>query len=303
MTSSLRVRRRNALRRDPRRFDRLYDRATATLLDRPFEEQWVETLSGETHVLLLGDPSSPPVVVFQGGNVTTPVTLAWFQDLADEFYLIAPDTPGEPGKSESSNDEVDYGHWVVDLLDGLALDAPATIGPSHGAGVVLETAALAPDRIGAAALVVPAGFGTPLSPALARVVLPSLGYRFLPRQWLLHRALQPMFTRPIAEVEDVTVETIALALRTNDLDADFPGPDGPDALEGFDAPAMVVSSEGDPFFPTDFLRKRLGTWLPGVDQHVAFGSERHFLSPDGQRTATDRIRGFFDAEYVPRLDP
>lgn len=60
-------------------FDSLYDRAVEDLLDISVGDEWVETSVGRTHVLVAGDPSAQPVVVLQGGNVTNPVTLAWFQ--------------------------------------------------------------------------------------------------------------------------------------------------------------------------------------------------------------------------------
>ena len=57
-------------------FDTLYDRAVADALDGTIEARRVETPVGETHLLLAGDPDAKPLLVLQGGNVTTPVTLA-----------------------------------------------------------------------------------------------------------------------------------------------------------------------------------------------------------------------------------
>lgn len=272
-------------------FDALYDRAVADLLDVPVEETWVETRAGRTHVLLAGDPDAPPVCVLQGGNVTNPVTLAWVQGMADEYRLVAPDTPGEPGRSANEH-PAEYGPWLVDVLDGLELERVAVVGPSHGAGVLLEATVETPERISAAVLVVPAGFGTPFSPALARVVLPSLAYRLYPREWLLRRALAPMFTEPMDTVEEVVVETVGLALRTGELDTGFPGPDDPEELRGFDAPTLVVTADEDPFFPGERTAERAAAWLPSLEESVLLTGERHFLSPSGRRTVTALARSF-----------
>jgi pimeloyl-ACP methyl ester carboxylesterase len=219
-------------------YEYLYDAAIDLLLTVPVTEEWVDTRDGQTHVLTAGDASAPPVFIFQGGNVTNPVTLAWFEELADDFYLIAPDTPGEPGKS-SSDSIHEYGPWIVDVLDGLGINQAPMVGASHGAGVVLEGAAYAPDRIEVAALVVPAGFGTPLSLNLARIIVPALVYRFMPRRQLLTRALAPMFTQPVSDIDWVIVETIGTALRTSDLSAEFPGPDSAETLASCRAPMLV----------------------------------------------------------------
>ena len=205
--------------------------------------------------------------------------------------MIAPDTPGEPGLTTSVAPS-EYGPWVVELLDKLNLQKPAMIGTSHGAGVLLETAAHAPARIETAALVVPAGFGTPLSLALARIVVPSLAYRLFPRRWVLHRALAPMFTQPVSEIDSVVIETVGKALQTGEPTAEFPGPDNPEELAGFRAPTLVITAEHDPFFPRTWTCKRATQVLQSLIECTMLTDERHFLSPTGRDQATERIRTF-----------
>jgi pimeloyl-ACP methyl ester carboxylesterase len=275
-------------------FAALYDRAVEDLLDEPVRETWVETAAGRTHVLTAGDPAAPPVVVFQGGNVTSPVTLAWVQALADDYYLVAPDTPGQPGKS-TSPEPAEFGPWFVDVLNGLGIDRAAMLGISHGGGVLLEAAVYAPERIEAAVLVAPAGFGSPLSLALARIVVPSLAYRLVPRRKLLSWALTPMFTQPLRRVEDVTVRTIGQALRTGDLRAGFPGPDDLENLHSFGAPTLLVLGEYDPFFPAGWTSRQAERSLPSLVDTITLAGEGHFLSPEGQTRTTNSIRAFLTA--------
>jgi pimeloyl-ACP methyl ester carboxylesterase len=269
----------------------LYDRAIGSLLNIPINDKWVDTRDGRTHLLTAGDPSAPPVLVFQGGNITTPVTLAWVQALADDYYLLAPDTPGQPGKTTVET-QAAYSSWVGDLLDGLDLDSAAMLGISHGAGIVLEAAADIPDRIETASLVVPAGFGTPLSVDLLRIVLPSLAYRLTGQQWLLDRALAPMFTQSISAVDEIVVETVGRALRTGDLRAEFPGPDEPAELASFEAPTLVITAEHDPFFPGERTCEQAERYLSSMTTCLMLTEERHFLSPEGQGHTVERIRPF-----------
>lgn len=283
------------------RFGDLYDNAISALLDIPITDRWVETRAGRTQILTAGDVTAPPVVVFQGGNVTNPVTLAWVQELASEYYLIAPDTPGQPGWSDP-NEPDEYGPWVVDVLDGLGIDRAAMVGVSHGGGILLEAAVHTPDRITAAVLVAPAGFGTPLSWALARIVVLSLAYRVVPRRGLLTRALTPMFSDPIETVDDVVIETVGQALRTGDLQASFPGPDDSADLAVFNTPTLVILSERDPFFPASRIRPRVEQTLPALVECPTLAGERHFLSTTGQGRVTDLIRGFLAEQFGPGED-
>ncbi|QSG13528.1 Dipeptidyl aminopeptidase/acylaminoacyl-peptidase (plasmid) [Halapricum desulfuricans] len=280
------------------RFGELYDDAISALLDVPVTDRWVETSAGRTHVLTAGDATAPPVVVFQGGNVTNPVTLAWVQELASEYYLIAPDTPRQPGWSDPHEPD-EYGPWVVDVLDGLGIDRAAMAGISHGGGILLEAAVHAPDRIAAAVLVAPAGFGTSLSSALARIVVLSLAYRVVPRRGLLTRALAPMFSDPIETVDDVVIETVGQALRTGDLQASFPGPDGLADLAAFNTPTLVILSERDPFFPASRIRPRVEQTLPALVECLTLAGERHFLSTTGQERVTDQIQEVLAEQFGP----
>ena len=42
---------------------------------------------------------SHPLVMLQGGNTTSPLTLGWIRPLIESYRVYAPDTLGHPGKS------------------------------------------------------------------------------------------------------------------------------------------------------------------------------------------------------------
>jgi len=274
-------------------FGDLYDSAVESLLAVPVSDEWVDTRAGRTHVLAAGDPDAPPVVVLQGSALTTPVTLSWVQGLAEEYRLLAPDTPGQPGKSVGEA-PAEYAGWLVDVLDGLELDRAAVLGVSHGGGSLLSTAAQAPERLAAAVLVVPAGFGTPASLDLVWTLGPALGYQFLPTRGLLIGALAPLFTQSVRSVEEVVVETIERSVRAEGFPAEFPGPSDPGALAGFGAPTLLVTGERDPLFPGERICKRAARDLHSLVDCVVLPGERHFLSPAGQTRTTERTRTFLD---------
>lgn len=68
-------------------------------LDLPVQRAVLPTRYGETHLLIAGPEGAPPILLFHGGNVTNPLTLAWFRPLAERFRIYAPDTIGHPGLS------------------------------------------------------------------------------------------------------------------------------------------------------------------------------------------------------------
>ena len=132
----------------------IYDRQLARL-NLPYESRMVNTCYGDTHVLALGPQSAQPVVMLQGGNTTSPLTLGWIRPLIEKYRVYAPDTIGHPGKSApvrlSPRDD-SYGQWLVEVLDALGLHQPPILGGSYGAGILLRAAVFAPERIGKAVL-------------------------------------------------------------------------------------------------------------------------------------------------------
>jgi len=271
-----------------------YDDAVAAL---PVDvtERTVETRHGDTHVLLAGDAAAPPVFVFHGGNATNPMTLSWYAALADEYRLIAPDTVGQPGKSAETDLDPrgeDYGEWVLDLLDAFDVETAPTIGTSYGAGIVLRTAALAPERVGRAALVVPAGFGTGSLSGMAGVGTAALTYRFYPSERVLDRTLAALVTDPAAD--PICRETVAACIRHAHLTNQFPRADASE-LAGFDAPVALFVAAEDPFFPPDPIVERARERLPTLDLVEVLEGEKHILSAAARERVTASIRRFLAA--------
>ena len=273
-------------------FGELYDRAVSDLLNVPISEEQVKTPFGETHILLAGDADARPLLILQGGNVTTPITLAWIQELAADYRLIAPDTPGELGKTVAQSKG--YSRWLLDFLDAWGVNTISAVGISHGAGVLLEGVADAPNRFESIGLVVPAGFGTGPARTLARVVVPSLVYRFWPRRWLLERALEPLFTQPPSVLPPIVLDTVATALRTTDITTEFPGPNR-NALRDIDVPVLVVAATDDPFFPADTIVPRVRGTLSNLQKTVALTDECHFLGPAGCSQTRRELQTFLDS--------
>ena len=276
--------------------ERCYERGVERLrID--VDDEWVDTRYGETHLLVAGDEAAPPVVVFHGGNATNPLTLAWFEALADDYRLVAPDTIGQPGLSAPTRVDPTgdaYGEWVVDLLDALGLGSVPLVGPSYGAGIALRTAAYAPDRIAAAALVVPAGLTLGSLPRLVvGIGLPTLGYRLTGSRRLLARVLDAICTVPAAELDEVTVDTIGAALRHVELDRAFPTVE-PAELADFDAPTSLVAARHDPFFPADRVVPTARGTIPSLVRATVLTRERHFPSPAGLEHVRSEVRRLLD---------
>lgn len=281
---------------------RVLERCYETAVDQlevELDERTVETRYGPTHVLLAGPEDGRPVFVFHGGNATNPMTLAWYTGLADEYRLIAPDTVGHPGKSaetrlDPTGDE--YGRWAVDVLDEFGVESAPMVGTSYGAGIIVRTAAFAPARIDCAALVAPAGFGTGSLFPLVKIGLPSVLYRFLPRDRVLDPVITALVTEP--EPDRLARSTIAASLRYVKLEREMPDSTAAE-LRDFTAPVAVFLGEDDPFFPPEVIAPRVRERVRSVARLETLPGEKHILSAAGQADVTERIREFLDGFTRP----
>jgi pimeloyl-ACP methyl ester carboxylesterase len=167
------------------------------------------------------------------------------------------------------------------------------IGTSYGGGIILRTAAVAPERIGQVTLVVPAGFGTGPLTSLMRVGLPAILYRFLGFEWLLEQVLTSMVTQP--DPDPTVRETIAASLRHVKLEQEFPKATA-DELGGFTAPVALFVAENDPFFPPDTIVSRARSRLPNLSKDVVLNGEKHIPSQEAQETVTASIFNVFDGK-------
>ena len=272
----------------------LYRRAREAL---PFatSSRMVETRFGETHLLEAGPPDGQPIVIFGGGNVVGPLTLGWFASLAQGFRLVSPDTIGQPGLSAGvrvSGSDESLGQWALDVIDAAELQAPAAIGVSYGAGILLRLAELAPERVSRAALVVPSGIvGSPM-PAMLRLAASYGLYRLRPS-----RARAASVTAMLAHgpADDLMVESVERSFGGTKLETEMPRLARPGDLASFRSPVLVVAAEHDPLFPPARVLPAARTLFPNLVSATVLLGSGHIMSPDAAKRLSARLQEFFSA--------
>jgi len=262
-------------------------------LEPNFEEQMVDTRYGITHILITGPKESPPLIIFQGGNTVNPVTLPWFLPLMKDYRVYAPDTIGHPGISAQtriSPRDNSFGKWVVDLLDNLGIEKASFVGPSYGAGIIIRTAAYAPERISNAVLLMPSGIANgSLWKMINKIVYPMFLYRLFPSRSRLLQAVRPMFTE---DMDDIAVDVIGSVYLHVKLETQMPRLATKEELMDFKAPTLVLAGENDIIFPADKILPRAKEVIPNLIAAENLQRSRHFPSREILHYINDRIRMF-----------
>jgi pimeloyl-ACP methyl ester carboxylesterase len=126
------------------------------------EQRVVPTRQGDTFVVVSGDPSAAPVVLFHGSGTNS---AAWMRDVAiwaRHSCVYAVDIIGEPGLSAPSRPPLGsstYAEWLDEVWAGLGLDEANIVGISLGGWLALDFAIRRPNRVGSLVLISPAGIG------------------------------------------------------------------------------------------------------------------------------------------------
>lgn len=271
-------------------FRGLYEEVLAQISGE-VERRWVSTEFGPTHVLVAGPADAPPAVVLQGGNFPNPVTLLWFSALLPQFRVYAPDLPGSPGYSVPRHLHTIPGalqQWHLQVLDALQVQRAPHLGASYGAGVVLEVAVSALERIDRLVLLMPAGIARPRPWTLVReLAFPMLRHRLRPTPPRLLSAVQALHTDP---PDELILRVHAAIFRHLRLVRRMAAPPDPSALARARIPALVVAGERDPLFPAEAVRRKVAGVLPRA-RVLALKGTRHFpASGDSEVISREMLR-------------
>lgn len=117
------------------------------------EERDIPTTYGDTHIILCGKESNPPLVLFHGVGDNS--ALMWVYNakaLAQHFRIIAIDTIGGPGKSKPNanyNKTFDVVKWIDETLAALGLDQGQVYiaGVSNGTYLAQKYGLHRPDKV------------------------------------------------------------------------------------------------------------------------------------------------------------
>ena len=154
-----------------------YDR-TMDRIGLPYEDRFIRTGSGLTHVISCGNPVGRPVVLWHGQNANASTWARWIPYLAPEYSIYAVDTVGGLGKSASSRldrKSLAYGEWAARVLEGLELSRASMIGASNGGWIIIKLGVIAQDLVEKAILLSTAGLASLSYRLVIKIVVRSLG--------------------------------------------------------------------------------------------------------------------------------
>lgn len=248
----------------------LYERQLKAL-DILYEDLWVETRFGQAHIIRLGKPDGKPLLLFHGGNSTTPYYLAGFTSLFEHLCIYAVDTVGHPGKSAQtvlSAKSMAYGEWASDVITGLGFQKMCCMGGSYGGGVVVKLMCAAPDKIEKAVLIVPSGIANvPTFNIIIKMGIPMLLYILTKKDYWLKKAILPMAIEE-KNIDANTYEMVKNSFEYTVVKAGMPSNAQADKLKRCTAPTLLIAAEKDCMFPGEKVIERAKKTIPKLKAYL-----------------------------------
>ena len=269
----------------------------------PLESRTVPTRFGDTHVAVGGPRDAPNLVMLHGAMASSAHVLVELAPLLERFRVHAVDVIGQSIKTPHARPSVenkDYGVWLAEVLDGLALARPHVVAVSWGGFAAIRLAVHAPERIERLALLVPAGIvnGSPWQ-GLTKFAWPMLRYRIAPSERSFHAFARHLLTT----IDDDWLPYLRDAFAAYNMDMRVPKLATPDELARFHAPTFVLGGELDVSFPGPRLLARAAELFPNLADQELVKDCRHCppTTDEFRRWLGSRLTQFFAAGDAVRL--
>ncbi|MEM6283972.1 MAG: alpha/beta fold hydrolase [Chloroflexota bacterium] len=228
----------------------------------PYESRFVSTRYGDTHVIISGAQTAPPVVLVHGLGVHAMMWQPNIAALSRHFRVYALDVIGDGGRSEAARPsmlDASYAHWLADVLDVLRLPQAYLAGMSLGGWLALNTALYYPQRVCGLYLVAPAGLVTLNTSLLMQwlfSIMPTSRLNGLDTATLLAKLTGTIDNDLSTMVQLATAHHIPKRVPPVPI---FSG----DALAQIQVPVTIVVGTADEMFSAARIHQRAGN-LPAI---------------------------------------
>lgn len=142
----------------------------------PYEQCYISTRFGDTHVVMSGPKDASPLVLFHGTGGGATIWYRNVEALSQQHRVYAVDTITEANESiptRSIKNRREFTDWITDLFDGLEIGRADLVGNSFGGFLALNTAYYFPELVRKAVLLSPAATFDPMWALWLRLLIPA----------------------------------------------------------------------------------------------------------------------------------
>lgn len=268
-----------------------YD-AAMDLWPVPFESRHIATRFGSTHVVVSGSRDLSPLVLLHAA--TGFGATQWYPNaigISECRRMYAVEFIGSAGKGVQTRPlltRTDCGLWLADVIDQLGLRRPDIAGSSQGGWLALNLALLQPKRIGALALLAPAGAIVPIRPWM-RVFI-KMGPTM--PAWTGAPSIKALFGgRAAVDERLVRLLTLHLAHFRYQQRAVFPDAFPEEELRGLESRVLMLVGDREKIYHAESALERAARVLPHVEVELV-SNTGHLINMERPRLVDERLLRF-----------
>lgn len=244
-------------------------------LNIEFEEKDVPTSYGETHIIVSGDSSKPPMILVHGSNGCAPIAIETYIGLNDKYRIYAIDVLAQPNKSAETRlgmKDESYGVWMNEVISKLNLDSVSMAGFSLGGLVILKTLEHDESKIKEVFLTAPAYIvnGNPLS-ALFKVFIPMKRYMKTNKNEYLEKFLSALFSQK----DEFAIKYLSKVFLEFEMDFSPVPIINSNKAKNIKTPITLFAAENDILFPGRKMLKRASKIFPSLVHSEMLSNSKH----------------------------
>ncbi|MDR2967015.1 MAG: alpha/beta hydrolase [Methanobacteriaceae archaeon] len=252
-------------------------------LNVSYEDLWIETRYGQAHIVKLGKSDGKPLLLFHGGNSTTPYYLKGFISFFKHFCIYAVDTVGHPGKSAQivlSPKSIEYGQWASDVISGLGFQKMYCMGGSYGGGILVKLMCFSPEKIEKAVLIVPSAISNVSTfNVMIKMGIPMIFYILTKKDYWLKKAIIPMAIEE-NNIDKNTYQMVKSSFENAVVKVGMPSNAKTEELNKCIAPVFLIAAEKDCMFPGKKVIERAKKIIPNLKTHMLNNQGHLCVLPD-----------------------
>jgi uncharacterized protein (TIGR00730 family) len=241
-----------------------------------FPRQTIDALGIKTSYVTAGKPDGQPVMLLHGMTDTGDLYRELMHELADEFWLIAPDIPGF-GYSDSTT-PFTFPHlveWLAAFGEALDLPPMVLVGHSFGGSLAASYTLSYPEDVTRLLLLAPAVLASKLYPhyltrAGITLGLVDLGTAVSQSRAMVSQQVKLSFYDPDGRDDDFWERRIRgydLARAAADVIKTVAFQDIREELDQIKQPVCIVWGEDDPVIPSSQAQE-LASYFPEAQAHI-----------------------------------
>lgn len=257
----------------------------------PYQEQYIETSHGITHVVTAGPVGAPPVVLLHAYAMNATEWFANVEALAKTHRVYAIDVMGDMTQTVQTRPfkkRAETAVWLKELLDTLGIERTVMIGHSYGGWLTLNFALCAPERLEKIVLLAPASTFVKMVPqfTLRRIMA-----------YLFQKRGVPSFAKwsvaPGNAIPEGQVQLLALAMKHYRFTA---APLQPDVytdaeLSQIKTPCLLLVGEDEVIYRHEAAVERAQRLIQGIQVQVIKGAA-HMLNMEQAAQVNTAIGAF-----------